>query len=103
MKAARGCRPILYALEKRLADWIWESRLNGHIVMCTDIWIRTLNLVKMPKFAAKKPADFVPLVGWYNCFMIWHNLCVRARGLHRLGPGQQMRDDFSNGPGQAGT
>ena len=41
------------ALEKRLVDWIEESRLNGHIVKCTAIQIRGLNLVKMPKFAVK--------------------------------------------------
>ena len=65
------------ALQKRLANWIQELRLNGHTVVCTDIWIRPLNLVKMPEFAVKKPADFVTSVGWCNCFMILHNLCVR--------------------------
>ena len=67
------------ALQKRLANWIQELRLNGHTVVCTDIWIRPLNLVKMPEFAVKKPANFVASVGWCNHFMIQHNLCVRAR------------------------
>ena len=62
-KAAYGHRSMFDALEKKLADWIQESRLNGHIVMCTAIWIRLLNLVKMPEFVVKKPADFITSLG----------------------------------------
>ena len=78
-KAARGRQPMFDVLEKSIADWIQESRLNGHIVTHTAIWIRTLYLVKMLEFAVKKPADFVALFGCCNRFMIQHNLRVIAQ------------------------
>lgn len=78
-KAARGSRPMFYELERRLVDWIQESRMNGLIITRTAIRIRAVNLIKMPEFAENKPADFVASVGWCNRFMNRHNLCVRAR------------------------
>ena len=61
-KAACGHQLVFDALQKRLADWIQELRLSSHIVTCTALRIRMLNLVKMPKIAVKKPADFVTSV-----------------------------------------
>ena len=37
-----------------------------------------LNLMKMPEFALKKPANFVVSSSWCNWFMNLHNLCLRA-------------------------
>ena len=78
-KAACGHQLVFDALQKRLADWIQELRLSSHIVTCTALRIRMLNLVKMPKIAVKKPADFVALFGCCNRFMIQHNLRVIAQ------------------------
>ena len=77
-KKVDGRRLMFDALEKRLADWIQKSRLNGHIVMRTAVQIRMFNLVKMPEFVVKEPADFAASIGWCNSFMIQHILCVRA-------------------------
>ena len=65
-------------LQKRLVDWIKESRLTGQTVTHMAIQIRLLNLIKMPEFAKMKPEDFIASDGWCNRYMIRHNLCTRA-------------------------